>query len=218
MVDVDGTRIDDFDIDKDGNIIKHTITRERDAFFLVNTDGNRSGKELILPYGAVKQYNSQYLCKNIPQIDWFTVIGDANGKLLFEFLAKHTYVEWSHLLLGKEGNMGLNIISTSHNSFNEACCPYLLNTKYIYGYTIRKHVHNHPSNNPIPSGIGNDKGDTDISFVKDIIKKSGTVPLFYLFVPATRLYIQYGQDSKIEDFAEYNLITTLKTVIIKPKD
>ena len=56
-------------------------------------------------------------------------------------------------MMGVEGEKGLNVISTSHDEGTDEAGRFLLENKFMKGYTIREHIHNHPKGTTIPSGI-----------------------------------------------------------------
>ncbi len=85
---------------------------------------------------------------------WFVmqIRGDENGTEAFEYLARNTKVEWSQLMLGQEGEKGLNIVSTSHCEIHDKSGPNLVFLQYQYGYNVRQDIHSHPDDSR-PSGI-----------------------------------------------------------------
>ena len=95
------------------------------------------------------------------------VNGDDNAKDLFEFVATPENfglkagenVEWGITYTGEAGENGLNFLTTSQDLTSEKAGSYLFRNQLKYGYTIRGRDHNHPNNNPHPSGTGADNGD-----------------------------------------------------------
>ncbi len=92
--------------------------------------------------------------------------GDENGSEAFEYLARNTKVEWSQLMLGQEGDKGLNIVSTSHSKIHDKSGPNLVFLQYQYGYNVRQDIHSHPKSNTtenwLPSGLDvNDNATMD---------------------------------------------------------
>ena len=209
-IDPDGR--DDYEINRRGRVVKRIETKERDAFFKVNKKGERiEGKELILGYGTIENFKTEYSDDEKVTFDWYNVRGDNNGKQLFEFLSNNTNVEWSQLLLGQKGDKGLNLISTSHETGKDRSINFLLESQYKFGYTIRGHNHNHPKNTPYPSGL--DSRKSDIGFANnltDISLKNGSgVPDFNIYLPKTVKYIGYNRNSTIYDFPETSPIINL---------
>ncbi len=98
---------------------------------------------------------------------WFVmqIRGDENGTEAFEYLARNTKVEWSQLMLGQEGEKGLNIVSTSHSTTEDRSGPNLVFLQYQHGYNVRQDIHSHPDNSQ-PSGISDEgivTNDMDIA-------------------------------------------------------
>ena len=217
-IDPDGR--DDFEINHRGKVINRFENEERDAFFMVDKYGNRiEGKEIIFKYGTIEVFQSQYSDKAKTTFDWYNVRGDRNAKKLFEFLATNSRVEWSQLLLGKKGGMGLNIISTSHETSTERSTRFLLESQYKYGYTIRGYIHNHPNNTPYPSGL--DTRGSDIGFANYLteisLKNNGTVPSFQIFLHKSQKYINFNRNSTLSDFPDALPSLTLPEIIVSPR-
>lgn len=217
-IDPDGR--DDFEINHRGKVINRFENEERDAFFMVDKYGNRiEGKEIIFKYGTIEVFQSQYSDKAKTTFDWYNVRGDRNAKKLFEFLATNSRVEWSQLLLGKKGDMGLNIISTSHETSTERSTRFLLESQYKYGYTIRGYIHNHPNNTPYPSGL--DTRGSDIGFANYLteisLKNNGTVPSFQIFLHKSQKYINFNRNSTLSDFPDALPSLTLPEIIVSPR-
>ena len=192
LVDINGD--DDYDIDETGNVKQIITNTERDAFFIVDGEGNRiNGKNLSLKYGVVESYQQGNLREGT--YDAFQVRGDDNGKQLFEFLADNTSVEWGHFQIGKEGDDGLNSVSTSHQEGAEQSSIVLFNNKFRYGYYIRNHSHNHPNNTDWPSGVKKgDKGDVGFGrgLTQNAVRQRYKAPSLYIYLPATKEYIKYN--------------------------
>ena len=181
---IDPTGLDDYDIDQYGNIVNQTVNKERDAFFIVDSDGNRiDGKQQIFAYGTVEKY------KHIPNggagFDLFEIRGDLNADDLFRFLASNTDVEWSQLSMGIAGSKGFNSISTSHESMKEGALRFLVNNKYRHGYFIRGYFHSHPDNTPYPSGLKTRNSDIGVAAsIQKIARQNGSYsPVFGIFLP-----------------------------------
>ncbi len=217
-IDPDGR--DDYEINRRGKVVNRIKNTERDAFFMVDKKGNRiEGKELSFEYGTVENFKSQYSDEAKTTFDWYNVRGDDNGKQLFEFFANNTTIEWSQLQLGQKGDNGLNIVSTSHEIGKENSVNFLLNNQYQFGYTIRGHNHNHPSNTSYPSGLKT-KG-SDIGFANKLTNISLTngsgVPVFKIYLPKTGKYVLYNRNSTTFDFPALSPTITLPEIIVSPR-
>ena len=201
---VDPTGLDEWEIDKNGKIVKHIKTNKHDAFFMVDNKGKRvDGKSLTFKYGTVKKSSTianEYKNEIIGTGDVYEIRGDKHGKQLFEFLASNTSVEWNHVITGKEGKRGLNFIMTSHRKDEETTLGTMLEYQLKYGYTIREINHSHPGNTPAPSMLN---GNGDISFAKILLSVINQPISFNIYLPKYNFYVPYGPDSKIEDFTQY---------------
>ena len=219
---VDLTGMDIWEINNRGKVVRHVKDDTKDAIYMVDKKGSRiDGKELSFKYGTVESFQSQYSDKAKTTFDWYSVRGDENGKKIFEFLAKNTTIEFSHLLLGQQGDTGLNIISTSHDSAKERSINYLLESQYKNGYTIRAYIHSHPQNTPYPSGI--DKRDKDIGFSNKLtnisLKNGSGVPVFKIFLPKTGKYIEYNRGSSYDDFFNvWQAINLPEAIVVAPRN
>ncbi len=83
--------------------------------------------------------------------------GDDNSKDLFEFLATNTYIEWSLARIGTDESES-NMLGTNNEEKWTSVGHFLNNT----GYTLREHIHNHPSGSEPsrnPDGKGGYTGD-----------------------------------------------------------
>ena len=201
-VDPDGN--DEWDINEEGIVVKHTTTTKHDAFFITDKKGKRiDGKSLFFKYGTVEKATTQ---KNSEKklYDVYQIRGDNSSSKLFEHFAQNTSVEWSLMQTGVAGEKGLNFITTSHDHSEEAGMNDLFTRQLKYGYTIRKHVHNHPENTPYPSGLDK-KGIGDMLFVKQITNISKQSPVFQIYLPQKRKYINYGPNSIDIDFQQNTL-------------
>jgi hypothetical protein len=217
-IDPDG--MDDYEINSTGKVVNRIENTERDAFFMVDKKGNRiEGKELTFDYGTVENFQSQYSDEAKTTFDWYNVRGDDNGKQLFEFFANNTTVEFSQLQLGQKGDNGLNIISTSHEKSTERSVNFLLDNKYKFGYTIRGHNHNHPSNTPYPSGLDTRGSDIGFSnYLTNISLNNGSgIPSFNIYLPKTGKYVNYNRNSTLSNFPAAMPAYTLPELIVTPR-
>ena len=214
-IDPDGRDV--WEVNSRGKVVNHIETTEHDAFYMIDKKGNRiEGKELMFEYGTVENFKSQYSDEAKTTFDWYNVRGDNNGKQLFEFFANNTTVEWSQLLLGQKGDNGLNIVSTSHEKSKERSVNFLLDNQYKFGYTIKGHNHNHPSNTPYPSGL-NTRG-SDIGFANKLtnfsLNNGSGVPTFNIYLLKTGKYVRYNRNSTIFDFPDTSPIINLPEIQI----
>ena len=84
---------------------------------------------------------------NKEEVDLFVIDDDNLAKQFFEFMANMTFVEWAHTGLQKNPDKGklFNVISTSHEEFEESTAQYVYSTYKSKGYKIRFINHSHYS-------------------------------------------------------------------------
>lgn len=206
---IDPAGLDDWDINLQGEIVNRIENTKRDAFFIVDNKGKRlRGKELIFSYGTIeRQWKNSF--KHKGHYDIYKVRGDNFGNSLFEFFANNTSVEWTHFMLGKSGDQGLNLLITSHQALSEEGGGDMANNVLIKGYTIREHRHNHPSGSDIPSGLpgtilpNGSNGKADIQFASSLNsllrKRNARAPQYKIYVKNGK-YIEYTEFSIPSDF------------------
>ena len=216
FTDPSGYVVDEWEIDVYGNIINHKEDKTKDIFYLVekDKDGNYirvkdedgNFKSVAFKYGTIlRQKSIPFSMDGVScTYDTYEARGDDNGKSLFEFFAESVRdqgIEVSHAKTGKEGEEGLNFITTAHLSpvfhdengilhktASEPGMTYLLNGKLLHGYTIRELNHSHPLSSKVSSADENFANQ-----VKDIQKKNGYhIPKFYIYVVSSKKYIPYG--------------------------
>lgn len=74
----------------------------------------------------------------------------------------------------------------------------MYNNRLRHGYTIRKFIHNHPSNIPYPSGLKN--RTADITVANTVSKYTKGNASFSIYVAKSNTYINYDGNSLPEDF------------------
>ena len=201
---IDPNGLDIWEISKKGRIVKHTVDKSTDAFYLVNKlkDGSfvRSGESVIFNYGTVLENQSQFSDEKNAVFDWFIVRGDSAAESLFKFFADNTTVEWSWLSMGKKGESGFNVMSSSHNNNRDEAMSYLIRNRFQYGYFLRIHTHSHPNSIPYPSGLTNKRGDIGFSRWLSSINHYNNTPAFRIYIKGSKKYIYYGPNSIVSDF------------------
>ncbi len=220
-IDPDG--MDEWELDKKGNITNRIENKEHDSFHIMDDDGNRTASTRDFDKGTVISHRSEkttYSKRNSDgsrtpadtEADIYKIRGDANATEIFEFVADNTDVEWSQFMTGEAGDRGLNFLTTGHIEYTEPGGSALW-TGQLSSYTIREHIHNHPSNTPYPSGIPNFTGTTgDVSFAGDVESYISTyyysgspygsrpIPKFYIYLPNSGNKIRYSGSSVKSDF------------------
>lgn len=146
-IDPDGR--DDYEFNKKGKLVRRIENKNHDAVHLIDSDGNRVISSDNFAYGTIKHNQPNVKVKGKPtKLDILTIQGDANATQIFEMFADNGDVEWTHAKIGKEGS-GKNIVGTSHSDESTAVGHYLR----LNRYTLKEVTHNHPNDNPLPSGI-----------------------------------------------------------------
>jgi hypothetical protein len=150
--DPSGAWDDNYTVDKEGNI--KLQERTNDPFDRIYTkaswESGAKNKYIQVEKGVIdKHFKDKGFLKEKNQtytIDFYILKGDKEAKEIFKFMADNTQVEWSLTFVGLEKDQ-MSILSTSHDKISEGGIGYLFSTNY----TIRGHIHNHPSGNPTPS-------------------------------------------------------------------
>ena len=204
LIDPDGNDV--WEIDRMGNIVSRTKDKTRDAFYMVNSKGERIENACIeFKYGTVAQTKTLSLKEG--SYDLYQIKGDDNGKKLFEFMANNSGVEWSHIKTGEEGGNAQNFITTSHGVKEERGGYHLWENRLRFGYTVREMNHSHPNRIPIPSGMPETSqyGKGDISFATTISNhysgKGINPPLFNVY-NCNGGYVPYSKSSVVSDYSK----------------
>jgi RHS repeat-associated protein len=211
MIDPDG--MDEYEVDGTGYVTKVLENKEKDVVYSVDIEGNRVNSIEFNQRIIERSYSK----KNRKGVDIHIIQmrGDDNATQLFEFLAnpdnfgenrEGTNVEWGLTMTGEAGENGLNFLTTSHNRRKEGGFRDLYDNRLIHGYTIRKRIHNHPSNTPYPSGL--EYRDADIGVANIVSKYTKGNASFSIYVAKSNTYINYDGNSLPEDFGfmpSYNL-------------
>lgn len=200
MVFIDPDGRDEFEVSSDGRSVKVADNTSKDIVYSLNKKGERiNSREYdynTINLSSAKEGKSNFY--------FLKVKGDDQAKNLFEFLTtpenfelkKGQNVEWSRILTGVAGEKGTNFLTTSQNRDKDAAAVYLFDNQLTgkNGYTIRGHDHNHPSNEPTPSGTGGFGGD--IAVMKNWKKEGNVSPYsqFRIFTPGlSKKYNTYNE-------------------------
>jgi hypothetical protein len=192
--------MDDYEVSHKGRVVWVAENKDRDMVYSLNKKGKRLNNyeyETINLSSAKRGNDNYYIIR---------ITGDDQAKDLFEFLATPENfglkagqnVEWGRTMTGEAGENGLNFLTTSQGLDNEKAGFYLFEHQLKYGYTIRGHDHNHPTNNPHPSGTGADNGD--IPYMKMMKSEGNVAPnaKFRIFTPGlSRKYNTYDESYSI---------------------
>ena len=209
FIDPDG--MDEYETDHRGRTVKVAENTDKDIVYSLNKKGERVDSREF-------EYNSIKISSAKEGNDNFYIIrisGDDNAQQLFEFLTTPENfelkagqnVEFGVYYTGIKGDAGVNFITTSQDLDAEKAGTYLFDNQLKFGNTIRGHDHNHPNNDPTPSGTGGKGGD--IAFIKKLINEGNVTPnaKFRIFTPGLKnKYHIYNSSSTVN----------LNEVIIRP--
>ena len=203
---VDPTGMDEWEINKRGEIVNRIKTKEHDAFYIVNKNkdgiyereysvdnkGNKKYNSISFKYGTIESQRSISYNKS-DSYDIYQVRGDDTGEKLFTFLSdnisvKPGQVEFTLTQSGIKGSSGLNFITTGHMRGSEPGFKYLFEGQLVNGYILRNVIHSHP--------IGKNAGRNDviqIGNIRDNLQPRGLpMPLFFIYHVPTKSYKQYN--------------------------
>ncbi len=140
VVYVDPTGNDVYTYDSQGNLLYSKKDKERDLVQVRNDDGTID-ESPEMKYGSIQSVN-RYQGKIRPWYNVMKVKGDENGRIIHEFLASHTKVEWGRTLVGKDEN-STNFITTTNQKDADGAAMFLFLNQLRYGYHLREKTHNH---------------------------------------------------------------------------
>jgi len=148
--------IDNYSLDKDGNIKLEQKTDDKtDHLYVKKDDGTLDKSKTIevekgiLDMGLTQKSESGKTVQTTYQFD-----GDQTGKDLFKFVAQNTNVEWGLYQFGLNGgDQGKNLLVTTH-SLDEITSSGEMSSYITFSLkqNIRLHDHNHPSGSHSASG------------------------------------------------------------------
>ena len=203
---VDPTGMDEWEINKRGEIVNRIKTKEHDAFYIVNknkdgiyereysvdNEGNKKYNSISFKYGTIESQRSISYNKS-ESYDIYQVRGDNSGKNLFTFLSdnisvKPEQVEFTLVQSGQKGYNGLNFITTGHMRGSEPGFKYLFEGQLVNGYILRNIIHSHP--------VGKNAGRNDviqIGNIRDNLQPRGIpMPFFFIYHVPTKSYKPYN--------------------------
>ncbi|MDY0216949.1 MAG: RHS repeat-associated core domain-containing protein [Bacteroidales bacterium] len=163
VIDPDG--MDEWDVNVSGNVVKRIPNDKKDAFHMVDDKGKRvDGKSIEFEKGTILgrvNYNKNYGKEN-KNNDIYAVNNSNDGEKLHQFFTENTNVEFARFDLKNSGKE-INTISTSHDVGSDYSSGDILKyLKNIGGLSsVDNFDHNHPNDNPTPSGFrkGDKRGD-----------------------------------------------------------
>ena len=181
LVDPDGRDV--WEINGEGKIVNHIKDKNRDAFYLVDKNGNRKSS-ISFQYGTITDYKKAGLFRNSTS---FSVNDESSGAELFKFFADNIKIEFGLINTESDGST----VMTNHQKSRVSATMYALELS-DKGQTITSVVHNHP-NNTNPSGFkeGDRKGDR--AAARSFPKSHGRTVDFYVYIPKNGKLIQYDE-------------------------
>jgi hypothetical protein len=191
FIDPDGMVVDDYSVDKKGNIkLEEKKPKDKtDHLYVKKDDGTLDkSKTIEVEKGVldkgVKQKSEENNLGETRTRDTYELKNDETGKNLFEFLSQNTKVEWNLLGFGTEnGDKGKNLLVTSHEESTVSLGgikSWLIDDR---NETIRYDYHNHPSGNSARS-----EEDVDAWYVG---YKTNPQAVFKIYTAQDKKYRQY---------------------------
>ncbi len=139
---IDPTGEDLYFFNDNGKLMERIKNEEFDRIAVLNEKGVEKAS-LVLDYGTIE--STKTIDYEDGTIDILKVRGDQNGTDIFEFFADNTSVEFTQIKCGEEGAKGLNFVVSGHDPEREPGQAYLVRDQLQFGYHVREHIHNHPS-------------------------------------------------------------------------
>ena len=202
IVYVDPTGNDVLVYDSQGHLLYRQKNKEYDMVQVKNDDGTIDDSP-EMKYGTIQSVD-KFQGEGSSWYNAMKVRDDKNGRIIHEFLASHTKVEWVRILVGK-GRYTANYITTSNEVGAEGAGVLWFNRKLRRRYHIREWIHNH-FNSPEPSDW---KGDYIVAYALECIlgyhikhkilffendANSNITPTYYEYSPANKQPTQEAID------------------------
>jgi len=150
LVDRDGMEAEDI-IDINLNTKKITITEaEGDDVVRVIDNGEVKATHTYGKNGSFNSENSIHEGKtsNGTDFSYIKMNNDVKATEIFEFVAKNSEIEWSQTKYGSKSDY----LSTSFKKHSEPGGIKLMYDLTVGKYTVREHIHSHPTSTTGPSG------------------------------------------------------------------
>ena len=186
-----GMSADDI-IDINLNTKKITITEAKgDDVVRIVEDGEVKATHTYGENGSFKSENSVHEGKTSDgtQFNYIKMNNDDKATKLFEFVAKNSKIEWSQIKYGSKSNY----LSTSYMKHSEPGGVKLMYDLTVGKYTVREHIHSHPTSTTGPSGYhpSHKKGqDADKRYAEWIKTYNPSVKL-KVYEVKTNKYIEF---------------------------
>ena len=162
-------RVDDYSVDKKGNIKLEQLTKDKiDKLYVKNDNGTLDkNKSIEVEKGILSKGQHQEITRPDPMNtgtdittvrDYYEMPSNSKSSELFEFLSDNTKVEWNLGTFSKNGAEVMNLLITTHHESwvgSSNLIDWYIDSK---GYSLIRDDHNHPSGNATPSGKEGDMG------------------------------------------------------------
>ena len=200
----DPSGLDAYVYNSEGKLIDvstYGIWRYQDCFVVVNDDGTLSWGP-VFDLGTFIEYSEFELPQSFNGgggSSYYKFSDSKRASLVYEFLANNTSSEWSlYKFLNNDSYM-----FTSFEQNQERGGSFFL-YKYYGKDRLKSLSHSHPDNTAYPSGVsvynmGNGK-DNDMNQIYWFVDTFGYEPDFFIYLPATGVYLQYSSKSRVGDF------------------
>ena len=179
---------------KDINLNTKKITiaeaKEDDVVRIVE-DGEVKATHTYGENGSFKSENSVHEGKTSDgtQFNYIKMNNDDKATKLYEFVAKNSKIEWSQIKYESKSNY----LSTSYMKHSESGGVKLMYDLTVGKYTVREHIHSHPTSTTGPSGYhpSHKKGqDADKRYAEWIKTYNPSVKL-KVYEVKTNKYIEF---------------------------
>ena len=195
---------DNYTVDEQGYI--KLVEKTNDDFDILYTkaswDSGEKDDFIKLDKGILDNQYFQCVKNPYDNIEYkyhiLKVRGDNLARNIFEFVSSHSNVEWSRSLVGVDGIMGLNYITTTHLVGTEYGGFHLYVTQ-LKSYTYRGNDHSHDNNT-------NTISESDLKFA-EMIQKQHSNAKFNIYTPLDGIYTPFDKNS---------IPGLLPEIIIKP--
>ena len=192
LIDPDGAEMDEWKIDKCGNIVERIENNNFDQIHIVDDEGNTIASSRRYELGTISEVSFANSNATV-----FSVCGNNNSEELFQFLAANYTsdggypLEWANSSLARSTDES-NILGTNHGEHS----IHMFSDLSSNGYSISEGSHNHPNGDPMPSGSsGSRTKDIGAAVVHE--KKNPGIRLF-TYTPRTG-YSEYNSSGCLDD-------------------
>lgn len=181
---------DDYGLDNNGNISLLRKTDDAtDKLIALDTKGNETDKSIEVGKGILGNVQAGKT-SNGTQFDYMKINNDEVATNLFEFVAENSKVEWSQIKFGSQSSY----LSTSHEKHSEAGGGSLMYDLTIGKYSVREHIHSHPTSTTGPSGFHpSHKGKGGDRDYANWIDKYNPLVKLKVYEVKTKKYIEFNK-------------------------